>query len=1229
MKVEVSRRACLLSVLGLVLAAVLGTPNTLRCQTANGAIAGTVLDVSGAAIANATITATAVDTGTVSKTATTSTGAYVFPDLAPGAYDLTFTAAGFAAISAVGIEVEAVKTKTVNMKLQVGSIAQTVTVTEAAPLIETESAQITATVPQALIENVPFFNSNYGFANPTLFANTQPGTTAMLTSTTASGGNDALRVNGLPNNTYRVIVDGQDMTSSIDPTHLSETNPSVYALAESTLQVSSFDAEFGQVAGGLLNYTTKSGTNQYHGQLWENWVNEVLNAGNPWSNVNGPNLRPVDRANGFGFQAGGPVSIPKLYNGKDRTFFFFNWEFYQQGFNLAGNFATAPTAAYRTGNFSAAEVTASPLGTDPLGRPIYQNEIYDPTTTRVYNGQIVRDPFPNNTIPANRLDPVAAAIQKLIPAVPSAYSGNSTNNYPASQLGTITDFRSIPSVRVDQNVGATLKLGFYYQQWRDDLPNNYASYFPWPIADSRLYMTRVHTYRFNIDDTLTSRLFLHFGLGEQGYVHGDHAPASELNYNATANVGLVGGSLSPAPFPELTGLYAATGGGITPTGASTAGTIGFSNYGIYTNDTPTLVGFLTWLKGNHTFKFGGEGRENLWTDLEKAGTGGVFTFAPQETGLPYLDSGTLKGGDVGFPYASFLLGTFDSAYVRSEQEPTFMKISYALYAQDTWKIKPRLTLDYGVRYDYETSWREKRDRWSEFGPGVANPSAGNLLGGVEYEGSGTGRCNCQFTKTWPYGYAPRLGAAFQLTSRDVIRGGWGFTFGSTNPISYLSNTAIVGTGWNQIPFTSSSFGVAAGTLGAGLQYPASELTTATLNPGIYPYAGQVNPPSYYIYPGAGRPSRVNQWNFTYERELGSKIAINAAYVGNRGVWLQSNSMLDVNANTAGIFAAHGFNVTNASDLAVLTSPVNSAAAQARGVTAPYSGWPTTLTVAQALRPYPQFTSIASDWANFGDSTYDALQIKATIRNLHGLNASAGYVFESEHSIGVTYPGGGTYTATLINDVYNRGASWMIDENSQPQVLNFAISYKSPGFGESKLLHLVTKGWNYGAFFRYASGTPIPAPYAQNNLNSVMLRADTNTTFFNRVSGVSPFLKNLNCHCINPRTNLALNPAAWSDPAPGTWGSTPITFNDYRYQRRPLEQMSLGRVFAIHESMSFELRMQFFDVFNRAELADPAGTNALQSTVTGTSGVQSGFGFVNPNSLYSQPRQGELTGIFRF
>ncbi len=516
---------------------------------------------------------------------------------------------------------------------------------------------------------------------------------------------------------------------------------------------------------------------------------------------------------------------------------------------------------------------------------------------------------------------------------------------------------------------------------------------------------------------------------------------------------------------------------------------------------------------------------------------------------------------------------------------------------------------------------------------MPNPSAGGLLGATQYQGYGSNRCNCKFTKTYPYAWGPRLGVAYSLNPKTVLRGGWGLVYGSTPGIQYLSGTAIIGTGWNIINFTPTSFGIAPATFSQGLQYPASELTNASLSPGIRPSPGQVNPPPYYVDPHAGRPARTSQWNISVQRQVTTDISIEVAYVGNRGVWLQAN-LLDPNAATAGGFSAHGLDINNPTDQALLTSPLNSPRVIAAGFTAPYPGFPMNLTLAQALRPYPQFTSITGEWSPRGNTWYDALQIKVVKRMSHGLDVTAGYVFQREESLG-TVPGtsfGSAYELELTNDVYNRAANKSIAPESQPQIFNTAITYVTPALGSNKLVRTAIRDWTFGAFLRYASGFPIASPYAQNGLNSLLLRnlgSNGTGTFFNRVAGQPLFLKSLNCHCINPFTQLTLNPAAWSDPAPGHFSTGSIYYNDYRYQRRPQESVSFGRLFPVREGMSFELRMQFFNVFNRAEMSDPDGTNALVTPVTTGGTLQSGFGRINPASLFGPPRQGQLSARFRF
>ena len=1198
-------------------------PALVMAQSDRGTITGTVSDPTGALIPAAKVVATRADTGAVYQTVTTSTGNYTLPSLQVGVYNVSVEATGFTKYIQNGITVETVQVARVDVSLKVGSAAESVTVNADAPLLKTENAELSKSVSGDEINNLPLSYAGNGLRNPTAFTALQAGANV----TYDAGANFEVKVNGIPNGLFRTLMDGQDITSGIDPTHLSEGHPSTEALQEFTLQTSNFAAEFGQVAGGLFNFTSRSGTNQFHGSAYEYWVNEALNAGEPYTdNGTGGLVRPKDRNNNFGFSVGGPVWIPKVYNGKDRTFFFFNYEEYKTTQGFAGVLGTLPSAAYRSGDFSAA-LTGRVLGTDPLGRSIMENMIYDPTTNSTVNGQVVRNPFPGNIIPKSRIDPVAAKIQALMP---NPSNSGIVNNF--AETDTLPTTNSIPSLKVDQYLGTKTKASFYWGDWKNDIPKNFGDGLPSPISASRFYKTRTNTYRFSIDETVTPTFLVHAGIGEMRYDHHDSAPPATLTYDAVAKLGLVGASVSPAPFPQIN-ISPNAEGGFNPSaaapGSGSNATMGPTNANEYLNDNPTATISATWVRGNHTFKAGAEGRKNIWSDLNGGGQGGVYNFSSAETGLPYLQQTTLNGGSVGFSYASFLLGQVDSASVNSGQDPQMRKSTYGIFIQDTWKVTRKLTLDYGLRWDYQTALHEMDNRFSEFAPSIPNPSAGGLLGAVAYEGSGPGRCNCSFTKTYPYAIGPRLGVAYQIDSKTVFRGGWGLVYGSTPGVQYMTGSPMIGTGWNSIAFSSSAFGVAPTTLAQGLQYPASALTNASLSPGIRPDPGQIDPPSYYLDNNAGRPPRINQWNLSLQRQITPNLSVQVAYVGNRGVWLQGDNMEDLNGLTNARIAAAGLNLNSTADQNLLLSPMNSAQVVARGFKAPYSGFPLGLTLAQALRPYPQFSAISVKWAPLGNSWYDALQTTVNKRFSHGLQATAAFTWQKEQNLGAMDAVG--WNPNLLNDVYNRGINKSISAESQPLVLSTGFSYSTPAVGKGKLVANATRDWTFGGFLRYASGLPIPSPYGQNGLNSLLLRnvGTGSGTFFNRIPGQPLFLKSLNCGCIDPNKQLVLNSAAWSDPAPGQFGGQPF-YNDYRYQRRPTESLSLGRSFRIRESMAFEIRMEAFNVFNRTQMNDPDGSNALLTPTLDSHGnVVSGFGRINPGSLYATPRHGQLLARFRF
>ncbi|HYP12898.1 MAG TPA: hypothetical protein VEQ63_03155, partial [Bryobacteraceae bacterium] len=762
------------------------------------------------------------------------------------------------------------------------------------------------------------------------------------------------------------------------------------------------------------------------------------------------------------------------------------------------------------------------------------------------------------------------------------------------------------------NLSDNAKLAFYYSHkksngWTqpDDLPI--------PLTAVRRGRGDQPTIRVNYYQTITPTLIWNIGAGFIRNLNPDPALNEVLAFDAFRELGFYGGAptdfsgVVATGFPRITGLNAALGGMLN---------MGPVNANIYDTQKPSAVTNLTWVKGSHTFKFGGEWRKDAMTDKNVRGSQGILNFSNNQTSLPSNPS--LSGGQVGFPYASFLLGMVDNGTVSTPQDPQFLKLSWGLFAQDSWKVSRKLTLEYGFRYDYQGALRELWDRIGAFDPNVPNPSAGNLPGGFSYAGYGQGRCNCQFGDTYKYAFQPRLGFAYQLDSKTVVRGGWGLSYGQTANFGYISNTPIVGVGFNQLAFNRPANGEAAFTLRGGMPYQIDELYAVSLNPGIRPLAGQITSPTYWLDPNGGRPPRINQWSFSIQRELTNDLLVEASYIGNRGVWLQSTSLNDLNAITPERLQSAGIDLNSAADRALLTAQLGSPNVQARGFRAPYAGFPLTQTLVQSLRPFPQFGNIPVRWSPLGNSWYDSLQLKATKRYSHGLTATAGFTWQKELALGAD---GGT-----INDVFNRQNQKNISPQSIPFVFVTAINYESPAVGGSRWLRAATGGWTIGAILRYQSGLPIAVPTAQNNLNQHLLRS----TVANRVPGEPLFLKDLNCHCFDPSKEFVLNPNAWTEPAPGQWGTSAAYYNDYRSFRRPSEQFSLGRNFRIRERMSFEIQAMFFNAFNRTYLNDPDSGNARATPTIGANGTTTaGFGRINTGSTAFGPRDGVLNARFQF
>jgi hypothetical protein len=1187
-------------------------------------VTGTISDPAGAVVANAPIEAKNTQTGAVYQTASTATGNYTLSQLPVGSYELDVTVPGFKKYVRQNIVLQVAQVLRQDVALEVGSATEAVTVSAEVTLLKTESGELSHNVSTAQLDNLPILGIGQSFAGSSGIRN--PQAAAFLLPGSYVQPNSNVRINGAPGNTASYRIEGQDASNGQVPATQAQTQPSIDAIQEVTIQTSNFAAEYGQVGGGFFNYTMKSGTNQIHGSAYDYFVNEAFNSNTPWVNT-----KPVARRNDYGFTVGGPVVLPKIYNGHDKTFFFFNWEQFRETIGVNNQTITLPIAAYRAGNFAPA-LTGKSLGPDVLGNTIIENGVYDPSSTMLTSsGQRVRTLYPGNQVPLTSFDPVAQKIQALIPA--TTRTGLINNAILPYVSQRVTD---IPTVKLDHSLGSKAKLSYLWQQTRT--ASQYSQTFgasdglPLPITAAIGTFIHAHIQRLNFEYTVTPTLLFHAGVGYQDNNFTDDPPV--LDYNPLQDLGLKGATVNRL-FPAFSGLSTTSQGGMKNMGPG-------SNRHPLIYEKPTANTSLTWVKDNHTYKIGGELRIDSNASTLYNNTAGAYAFSSIETGQPYLQATTVSGSNIGFPYASFLLGDVDSYSIAPTNNIRLGKHSIGLFIQDTWKITRKLTLDYGLRWDYSTYLKEQYGKLAQFAPLLPNAAAGGHLGAVQFEGDGPGTCNCSFANNYPYAIGPRLGVAYQITPKTVLRGGWGIVYSGTGD----ANGATQGALTLLQPALSPTFGDPVINLQNGVPPPPP---FPNFDPAQYPQTGYATKqaPAVWYDQNAGRPPRMMQWSLGIQRELTKDLLVEATYVGNRGVWWYSSQLIDVNALTPQILTAAGLNINSAADQAILKATIGSGAAGRFQNKLPYAGFPTTATVAQSLRPFPQFSSISSLWSPLGKTWYDSLQTKVTKRLSHGLTFSSVFTWQKQFALGAAsnpvVGAAGTSGGAPVNDVFNRGLNKYLSQYDQPYTFNIAINYRVPTkkFGSSMAMQAASwavRDWSVNTLLAYASGLPIQAPAAQSNLATYLFR----NTFANRVPGQPLFTQDLNCHCFDPTKTFVLNPNAWADPAIGQFGTSAAYYSDYRQQRRPNETMSLGRIFRIRERMDFNLRIEFSNVFNRAQLPNPTSTNAkatqtcLGGACTTSSVVSGGFGFINTAAVAAttttgtpSSRQGTLVGRFTF
>lgn len=1197
----------LLRLLALTLLLALAVPG----QTDRGTITGAIQDPAGAVVPGAVVIARHIANGSVSQTTATATGNFTLPALSAGLYEVSAEVPGFKKFIESGARVEVSQVTRIDIVLQVGAATDSVTVEASAPLLKSDSAEQSMNLTGDRINALPLdFGSTNGAVG---------GIRTVLSFMTLSpgvGGDDTnARVNGQLGGTYRIFVDGQDVSNNNSPTSTAG-QPSVENVEEFSLQTSNFAAEYGQVAGGMFTFAMRSGTNKFHGSLYEYFTNEKLDASVPFGTFDAkgnalPHAKPKSRKNDYGGLIAGPVWIPKIYDGHNKTFFAFNYEGFRNVTSLAGSVKSVPTEAFRNGDFStilgAGRTLMLSSGNtpylDPLGRQVNENQIFDPLSIQFVNGTPVRNAFPGNKIPTSRLDPIALKIQALFP-LPD--NGSQINNW--SPIAIVPKKQSFTSIKLDHNFAPTSKISFF-ESHQLGLQHNGPDGLPIPISTFRIQDYHSETERLNWDHSITPRMLLHLGVGDTLYLNPDIAPSSITDYDTAGKLGLKG-SYSGKGFPIIGGLSSSTYGGMIGVGPTVQDKLWYGKF--------TAIASLTYIRNRHSYKIGGEYRNEMFSDNNTVNTQGNLQFSSTETSQPSLQNIPITGGlTTGFNYASFLLGQVNNGSIKPPQDPQWRNQRWGLYFQDNWKVTPRLTLDIGLRWDLLYQGHEIHNRSSMFGPGVINPNAGGLKGGVLYEGYGTGRCNCEFTDRYPYAIGPRLGLAYQIDKKTVFRAGWGVVYGNLRTYNNFTGSPIQGVGFDTKFFTTTNPGVQpAFELKDGFVYDRAALTVPSLNPGLI---NILSAPAYMIDRNGSRPPRIQQWSVGVQREVMRNMVAEAAYVGSRTIWIVPSGTGNITSlnvpDPALLKSQYGIDIANPADRTLLTSRIDSALAAQRGFKAPYVGYPGSASVAQTLRPFPQFTGFGPSWAPLANGWYDSLQAKLTKRYSHGLDMTGAFTWSKELGTGMT----------TANDIFNRPNQKSLADTSQPLILVMAINYEVPKVTSNKLVRAIVGGWVTGGILRYASGMPIPVP-ASTSLASYVFQ----NTRFNRVPGVPLYLKDLNCHCYDPNKELVLNPAAWTDALPGQFGVSAPYYNDYRYKRKPSENLIIGRMFHIREKTFLQIRGEMFNALNRTRLPNPDGSNPLATPVFSNLGVPTaGFGRINASASTAGERTMQLVGRFQF
>lgn len=1105
-----------------------------EAQEVRASLSGIVTDSSGAPVQGANVVLTNVDRNVSMPTATNETGNYQFSFLVPGPYRLTVEHSGFKKYSRESITLEAQDKARLDVALELGDMSQSVTVQADVSLLQTETASRAQVVSNQLIANLPTQGRN-----PFQIAWSMPGVVKTgdwrYLRAFDIGGTTGFSINGGRRGDNEVLLDG---ISNVRGNRTVVGVPSMDAVQEFKVLTNTYDSQYGRTGGGIVTIVTKGGGNTFHGNAFEYFQAEELNANQSELNRVGTRKPPMN-INTFGFQASGPVYLPKLLDGRNRLFWLLSYEGLRQRSADPGS-VNFPLMEWRNGDFSTLR--------NAQGQPVI---IYDPLTTDAAGN---RTAFPNNQIPASRISPVAAQVLKFYPAPNAPGDGPARINnyiYPSRWVADMNSW----SGRLDYRVNDMHAVYFRYSQ------NPFSEYraLVWngsnaaePTGNAPLIRNArnwLADWTAVLSPTMTFNLRAGLARWEEqgGSSFGAGFSPADLGFSSVLT-----SQFTRLQFPRFdfgpSAAYQSIGSGNS--------VVSFSP-----TDTYSLQPNMNFIVGAHTVKYGAEFRRyNDNTNNPGAATG-VYGFNRNWTQQRASQADAASGNE----FATFLLGYPSTGYVDKNIDPAYRSHYYALFIQDDWKLTPRLTVNVGLRWDYESPLVERYDRqMSEFDFNAASPIS-SAFTGLQIRGTPSfagldGRERGAFLPD-RNNFQPRVGAAWRVAERWVLRGGYGLYYLGQNErgsaLGFSQRTdAIVSTDGSLTP--------AVNLTNAFINQPGQQLLSAVgSSRGAASFLGQTIAPNFY-----NRPLPYShQFSFDIQRELPGNMLAEIGYAGNLTRRLPIRDTNNNNINVLPASALGRRTASGAIDVAWYNERVPNPLQGLIPNNANLNG--ATIPRQRLLVPFPQFTDINLQNLPIGRQEYHGLQTKLTKRFSQGLTFVASYAF-SKTLEQVTLLNA---QDIVLNDIdATRPEKRSATETDVPHKFTFAGVLEIPvgrgkRFGSDlpRIADYALGGWQLNWNLALQSGWAIDYPNAKQAQNG-----DARPTEEQR------------------RQGLLINTSLWTDPATGrlvpaqeqfTLRDFPTRFSNVRVPGYQNLDASVSKFFAITETVRLQFRTEMVNAFN--------------------------------------------------